>query len=83
MCKVFHCSVFYSHSLPITKQGPDLSAGLDLYAVTPDIIDPRTQKLIPLGTQVQLPKGCYERVAIGWWILITVDRCRYCCLIME
>uniref|UniRef100_A0A8C8S058 Deoxyuridine 5'-triphosphate nucleotidohydrolase n=1 Tax=Pelusios castaneus TaxID=367368 RepID=A0A8C8S058_9SAUR len=44
------------------------TTGVDLNKVIPDIIHPRTQKLIPPGTQVQLPKGCYGRVAIvlGW-----------------
>uniref|UniRef100_A0A8C3SWM1 Deoxyuridine 5'-triphosphate nucleotidohydrolase n=1 Tax=Chelydra serpentina TaxID=8475 RepID=A0A8C3SWM1_CHESE len=46
----------------LTRGTPE-SAGMDLYTVTPNTIDPGTQKLIPIGIQVQLHRGCYGRVA--------------------
>uniref|UniRef100_A0A8C0GRX7 Deoxyuridine 5'-triphosphate nucleotidohydrolase n=1 Tax=Chelonoidis abingdonii TaxID=106734 RepID=A0A8C0GRX7_CHEAB len=47
----------------LLTRGTSESAEVDLYAVAPDTIDPGTRKLIPIEIWVQLPRGCYGRVA--------------------
>lgn len=47
----------------LPKRATPLSAGLDLYCVGHYTIFPNARALIPTGIAVELPTGCYGRIA--------------------